>query len=71
MKYTHNVHLRDSSRDKLQTRVGQGEIDYGKLITALQKVGYDRALTVHMGRLAGVEHEAEMRKIRLLLESLL
>jgi sugar phosphate isomerase/epimerase len=71
MRYTFNVHLRDSRREKLQTRVGQGEIDYGKLISMLQKVGYDRSLTVHMVRLADVDHEAEMRKLRLLLESLL
>jgi sugar phosphate isomerase/epimerase len=71
MKYAQHVHLRDSTKDKLQVRVGQGEIDYGKLIGQLAKVGYDRALTVDMRPLADIDHRAEMRKMRLLLESLL
>jgi sugar phosphate isomerase/epimerase len=71
MKYVQHVHLRDSTKDKLQVRVGQGEIDYGKLIQQLERVGYDRALSVHMTPIEGFEHRAEMRKMRLLLESLL
>jgi hypothetical protein len=34
-------------------------------------VGYDRALSVQMTPLEGYDHRAEMRKMRLLLESLL
>ena len=71
MKYVQHVHLRDSTKDKLQVRVGQGEIDYGKLIQQLERVGYDRALSVHMTPIEGFDHRAEMRKMRLLLESLL
>jgi sugar phosphate isomerase/epimerase len=71
MKYVQHVHLRDSTKDKLQVRVGQGEIDYGKLIQQLAKVGYDRALSVNMTPIEGFDHRAEMRKMRLLLESLL
>jgi sugar phosphate isomerase/epimerase len=71
IKYVQHVHLRDSTKDKLQVRVGQGEIDYGKLIQQLERVGYDRALSVHMTPIEGFEHRAEMRKMRLLLESLL
>ena len=71
MKYVQHVHLRDSAKQELHVRVGQGEIDYGKLIGQLAKVGYDRALSVHMQPLAGFDHHAEMRKMRLLLESLL
>jgi sugar phosphate isomerase/epimerase len=71
IKYVQHVHLRDSTKDKFQVRVGQGEIDYGKLIGQLQKVGYDRALSVSMGPIEGFDHRAEMRKMRLLLESLL
>ena len=37
----------------------------------LGKTGYDRALSVHMMPLEGFDHRAEMRKMRLLLESLL
>ncbi len=71
MRYVQHVHLRDSTKQKLHVRVGQGEIDYGKLITQLSKVGYDRALSVHMTPIEGHDHRAEMRKMRLLLESLL
>jgi sugar phosphate isomerase/epimerase len=71
MKYVQHVHLRDSTKSKLQVRVGQGEIDYGKLIQQLAKVRYDRALSVHMLPLEGFDHRAEMRKMRLLLDSLL
>lgn len=71
MRYVQHVHLRDSTKEKLHVRVGQGEIDYGKLIHQLTRVGYDRALSVHMTPLEGFDHRAEMRKMRLLLESLL
>ena len=71
MKYVQHVHLRDSTRQKLQVRVGQGEIDYGKLIQQLARVGYDRALSIQMLPLEGFDHRAEIRKTRLLLESLL
>lgn len=71
IKYVQHVYLRDSSKTNLQVRVGQGEIDYGKLITQLEKVGYQRALSVHMVPVEGIDHAAEMRKIRLLLDSLL
>jgi sugar phosphate isomerase/epimerase len=71
MRYVPHVHLRDSTKEKLQVRVGQGLIDYGKLIGQLQKVGYDRALSIKMTPLEGFDHRAEMRKMRLLLDSLL
>jgi sugar phosphate isomerase/epimerase len=71
LKYVSHVHLRDSSKEKLQVRIGQGEVEYGRLVTQLGKVRYDRALSVHMTPMEGVDHNAEMRKMRLLLESLL
>src|SRR5690606_10759184 len=71
IKYVQHVYLRGSSKTNLRVRVGQGEIDYGKLITQLEKVGYQRALSVHMVPVEGIDHAAEMRKIRLLLDSLL
>jgi sugar phosphate isomerase/epimerase len=71
MKHTYNVHLRDTSKDKLQVRVGQGQVEYGRLITQLGKVRYNRALVVHIAAMDDVDHAAEMRKMRLLLESLL
>lgn len=71
MKYVQHVHLRDSSKSELQVRVGQGEIDYGRLIQLLTRANYDRALSVHMLPMEETDHRAEMRKMRLLLESLL
>jgi sugar phosphate isomerase/epimerase len=71
LKYTYHVHLRDSTKTELQVRIGQGEVEYGRLVNMLNKVGYDRTLSVHVGQMDGVDHMAEMRKMRLLLESLL
>ena len=69
--YVYNVHLRDTTKDKLQVRVGQGEVEYGRLISQLTRFNYKRALTIDMEPLEGFDHMAEMRKMRLLLESLL
>ncbi len=69
--FVQHVHLRDSSRQKLQVRVGQGEVDYGKLIQQLGRQKYDRALSIHIAPAEGVDHAGELRKLRLLLESLL
>jgi sugar phosphate isomerase/epimerase len=71
VKYVNHVQLRDTTKDKLQVRVGQGSVDYGRLITQLGMVGYNRALSVHITPMADVDHAVEMRKMRLLLESLL
>ncbi len=71
IKYVCHVHLRDTTKERLQVRVGQGDVEYGRLFTQLTKAKYDRALCVHMTPMPGVDHHAEMRKIRLLLESLL
>ncbi len=72
MKHVYHTHLRDTSKDKLQVRVGQGKVEYGRLVTQLNKVKYQRALCVHLppDPESGIDHMAEMRKIRLLLESL-
>ena len=71
MKYVYHVRLRDSSEQEMQVQVGQGEIDYGRLTTQLGLVGYQRALSVHIMDMPGTDHVGEMRKMRLLLESLL
>jgi len=71
MKYVCHVRLRDTSRDKFQVRIGQGEVEYGRLVTQLSKVNYSRALCVDIVPMPEVDQHAEMRKIRLLLESLL
>ncbi len=71
MKFVHHVHLRDSTRAHFQVRVGQGEIEYGRIITQLQRVQYRRALCVDIRELPNEDHTSEVRKMRLLLESLL
>ncbi|MGB6044209.1 MAG: sugar phosphate isomerase/epimerase [Pirellulales bacterium] len=70
LEYTYHVHLRDTNKDHLQVRVGQGEIEYGRLVSQLALVKYNRALTVDMQAIPDVDHMAELRKLRLLLESL-
>lgn len=71
LKYVYHVHLRDSKKDQLQVRIGQGEIEYGRLITQLQGVGYDQALSIDMTPAEGIDMRQELRKLRLLLDSLL
>ncbi|MCC6509545.1 MAG: sugar phosphate isomerase/epimerase [Pirellulaceae bacterium] len=71
MQYVFHVHLRDSKKDQLQVRVGQGEIEYGKLITSLQRVRYDHALSIQIEPMPDVDQRQELRKLRLLLDSLL
>jgi sugar phosphate isomerase/epimerase len=71
LKYVYNIQLRDTSKDEFQVRVGQGEVEYSKVVTQLRREGYDRSLVVNMVELDDTDHNSEMRKIRLLLESLL
>jgi len=71
LKYVRHVHLRDSTKEELHMRVGQGEIDYGRLVSLLAKEKYSRALSVHMPAIEDCDHDGEMRKMRLLLDSLL
>ena len=71
MKHVYHVRLRDTTKDQLQVRVGQGDVEYGRLVNQLNKVRYDRALCVDMLPMPDVDQLTEMRKMRLLLESLL
>ena len=71
MPYVFHVHLRDSKKDKLQVRVGQGEIEYGKIVTQLSKVGYSQALSIQASPMPELDQRSELRKLRLLLETLI
>ncbi len=71
MEFVFHVHLRDSKKDQLQVRVGQGEIEYGKFVTQLGKVGYAHALSIQMSPMPQFDQRSELRKLRLLLETLL
>jgi sugar phosphate isomerase/epimerase len=72
--YVKHVHLRDTGRtmDKMQVRVGQGEIEYSRIITQLEKHRYDRVLTVEIEDRPdnSFPMETEVRKLKFLLESL-
>ena len=71
MPYVYHVHLRDSKKGKLQVRVGQGEIEYGKIIQQLSMVKYSHALSIQIEPMEDTDQRAELRKLRLLLETLL
>lgn len=72
--YVRHVHLRDTGRNpgQFQVRVGQGEIEYGRIISQLQRYNYDRVLSVAVQDVpdAPFVMEAEVRKLKFLLESL-
>lgn len=72
--FVRHVHLRDTGRgpDQFQVRVGQGEIEYGRIIAHLARCNYDRLLTVEICDIADtrLNMEAEVRKLKFLLESL-
>jgi sugar phosphate isomerase/epimerase len=69
-----HVRLRDTGRglDQFQVRVGQGEVEYGRIVSQLARHGYDRLLTVDVRDVpdAAFAMEPEVRKLKYLLESL-
>ena len=73
--FVQNVHLRDTGKKpgEFQVKVGQGEIEYGRVVSQLDRHGYKRSLTVMIRD--DIENpfevEVEVRKLKLLLESLL
>jgi len=73
--YVQNVHLRDTGHvpGDFQVRVGQGQVEYARIVTMLQRHGYNRGLTVAIiDRLENnFDREVEVRKLKLLLETLI
>jgi sugar phosphate isomerase/epimerase len=73
--YVRHVHLRDTGKgpDQFQVRVGQGEVEYGRIVAHLARYGYDRLLTVAIHDIADAPYamDAEVRKLKFLLESLI
>ncbi len=71
--YTYHLHLRDSSPEQVQVQVGLGEVDYTRLISQLRRENYNRALSVDLIPTAmdDASRPLEMRKLRMLLETLL
>jgi sugar phosphate isomerase/epimerase len=71
MPFVFHTHLRDSKKGKLQVRVGQGEVEYGRVVQQLAQVGYTHALSIQIAPMEDVDQRSELRKLRLLLETLL
>jgi sugar phosphate isomerase/epimerase len=73
--FVRHVHFRDTGKgqDQFQVRVGQGEVEYGKILAQLTRYRYDRLLTVAIHDMpeAPFVLEAEVRKLKYLLESLI
>lgn len=72
--HVYHCHFRDTLPEQIQVQAGLGEVDYSRCINMLRQSGFDAALSVDL--LPGSEDEnfeypLEMRKLRLLLESLL
>ena len=53
-------------------RIGQGQIEYGKIVTMLEREDYERALTVDIRNVPETDYpiEPEVRKLKFLLESM-
>jgi sugar phosphate isomerase/epimerase len=73
--YIQNVHLRDTGQapGEFQVRVGQGQVEYARIVNMLQRHGYNRSLTVAIVDRPDnpFDREVEVRKLKLLLETLL
>ncbi len=72
-QYVYHTHLRDTLPSELQVAVGLGEIDYSRIIGQLRRYNYARALSVEIlpPLLKDNDRALELRKIRMLLETLL
>jgi sugar phosphate isomerase/epimerase len=72
--FVRHAHLRDTGKapDQFQVRVGQGEVEYGRIVAQLARHRYHRALTVDIRDVpdAPFAMDAEARKLKYLLESL-
>jgi sugar phosphate isomerase/epimerase len=70
--FVRHVRLRDTNSEKLQVRVGKGQLEFGRLVSMLEREAYNRALTVDIHDLpdADTSNESEVRKLKYLLESM-
>ena len=70
--HVRHVRLRDTTPDRPQVRIGQGQIEYGKIVTLLERENYTRALTVDIRDVPQNDYpiEPEVRKLKFLLESM-
>ncbi|MFO0881363.1 MAG: sugar phosphate isomerase/epimerase [Gemmataceae bacterium] len=72
--FVQHLHLRDTGRgpNQFQVRIGQGEVEYGRIISQLERFHYNRALSVDIRDIPDMPFamEPEVRKLKYLLESL-
>lgn len=72
--FVYHAQLRDTGRgpNQFQVRVGQGEVEYGRIISQLARCRYERALSVDIRDIpdAPFAMAPEVRKLKYLLESL-
>jgi sugar phosphate isomerase/epimerase len=72
--YVRHTQLRDTGRgpNQFQVKVGQGEVEYGRIISQLARFRYHRTLTIDMRDTPepAFAMEPEVRKLKYLLESL-
>ncbi|MDR2171230.1 MAG: TIM barrel protein [Planctomycetaceae bacterium] len=66
-----HVRLRDTTPTQFQVRIGQGVLEFNRLVIQLNKVNYRRALCIDLAELPNIDPMSELRKMRLLVESLL
>ncbi len=71
--HTLHCHLRDSSASEMQVPCGLGNVDFNRIITSLQALQFNRTVCVDLlpRTMTGEERLLELRKLRLLLESML
>lgn len=68
--YVCHIRLRDTTPDAFQVQIGQGILEYNKIVVQLLKTRYNGAFCVDLAPLPDLDQESELRKMRLLLESL-
>lgn len=71
--YVYHVQLRDTTADELQVQVGLGDVEYSRLINQLRRENYNLSLSVELipEKSGNLDRALEMRKLRMLLDSLL
>lgn len=71
--HTLHCHLRDSSTTEAQVSCGLGDADFNRITATLESLAFDRWLSVDLlpQTMSGEERLLELRKLRLLLESML
>ena len=72
--FVQHVHLRDSGTgpNQMQLQIGQGLIEYSRVLAQLERYKFNRTLSIEIVDEPGgaIDVETEVRKLKLLLESL-